>query len=81
MAAYGGKTPKRHVMFSNSKAIGGFDMGKLVFDYKNPEYQKYSTTIKKVIIKDGKRKVCFQGVKKRLKESQQLGWKNSFFFN
>lgn len=57
-------------MYSNSKAIGLFDMGKLVFDYKNPEYKKHSMTIKKVTFKDGKKKTAFQGVKKKLKQSQ-----------
>ena len=47
-------------MYSNSKAIGLFDMGKLVFDYKNPEYKKHSTTIKKVTFKDGKKKQPFR---------------------
>ena len=73
MAAYGGKTPKRHLMYSNSKAIGQFDLGKLCFDYKNPEYEKHRTTKKKVTNKNGKRKVAFQGVKKKLKASQFLG--------
>ena len=78
MAAYNGKTPKRHVMYSNSKAIGWFDMGKLVFDYNNPEYKKHCTTIKKITVKDGKKKTSFQGVKKKLKQSQQLGCKVLF---
>lgn len=66
-------------MYSNSKAIGLFDMGKLVFDYKNPEYKKHCTTIKKVTFKDGKEKKAFQGVKKKLKQSQQLGCNVVFF--
>ena len=77
MAAYGGKTPKRHVMYSNCKAIGAFDMGKLVFDFKNPEYQENRTTKKTVSMKGGERKVAFQGVKKKLKNSQHLGYYNS----
>ena len=74
MAAYGGKTPKRHVMYANCKSIGAFDMGKLVFDYNNPEYKKNRTTKKTVSMKGGKKKVAFQGVKKKLKDSQHLGY-------
>lgn len=73
MAAYGGKTPKRHVMYSNTKAIGALDMGKLCFDYSDPSYKNNQTTQKKVVIKDGKRKVAFQGRKQALNQSQWLG--------
>ena len=51
-------------------------MGKLVFDYNNPEYQKNRTTKKTVSKKGGKKKVAFQGVKKTLKKSQHLGYYN-----
>ena len=78
MAAYGGRTPKRHVMYSNSRAIGGFDMGKLCFNYKDPSYNHHRTTKKTVSIKNGKKKVAFQGVKKSLKASQYLVSTNRF---
>lgn len=71
MASYGARTPKRHVMYSNSKDISWFNLGKLRFDYSDPEYQKNRTT--KVVVKQlegGKTKKSFQGVKGKLKESQ-----------
>ena len=75
MASYGSKIPKRHVMYSNSKDISGFDLGKLCFDYSDPEYQKNRTT--KVVVKQlegGQTKKAFQGVKHKLKASQYLDW-------
>ena len=78
MAAYGGRTPKRHVMYSNSRAIGGFDMGKLCFNYKDPSYKHHRTTKKTVSVKNAKKKVSFQGVKKSLKASQYLVSTNRF---
>lgn len=58
-------------MYANTKAIGRFDLGKLCFNYQDPEYQKNRTTRVKVVhTKDGKKKVTFQGVKKKLKQSQ-----------
>ena len=58
-------------MYSNSRAIGRFDLGKLCFNYKDPEYQKHRTTKVKVVhTEGGKKKVTFQGVKKKLKQSQ-----------
>lgn len=80
MAAYGGKTPKRHVMYSNSKAIGAFDLGKLCFNYQDPEYQRNRTTKVVVKTKDGVEKKSFQGVKKKLKASQFLANKLGQFF-
>ena len=73
MASYGSKTPKRHVMYSNSQAIGAFDMGRLCFDYKNPEYLKHRTTkITITEMPDGTTKKAFQGVKGKLKNTQYL---------
>ena len=73
MASYGSKTPKRHVMYSNSPSIGAFDLGKLRFDYSNPEYQANRTT--KVMVKElenGQKQKSFQGVKNKLKDTQHL---------
>ncbi len=60
-------------MYGNSKAIGDLDLGKLRFDYSNPDYQSNRTT--KVVVKklaNGEHKKSFQGVKKKLKDSQHL---------
>jgi len=60
-------------MYSNSKEIGAFDLGKLRFDYSNPEYQKNRTTKVVKKLKNGKTKKSFQGVKDKLKDTQHLG--------
>ena len=71
MAAYGARTPKRHVGWSNSANVGVLHGGKLKFDYKNPLYQSYKTT-KKTISKAGKKQ--FSGRKAQLRESGYPGW-------
>ena len=67
MGLYGGKTPKRHIAWSNSETVGLLDLGRLHgWDYKNPKYQANRTT--KTTTKNGKK--AFQGRKKELKDSQ-----------
>ena len=48
MASYKANTPKRHVAWSNSRAVGLLDLGKLKFDYSNKEYKKHKTTKKTI---------------------------------
>ena len=61
MAHFGAKTPKRHVAWSNSSAVGFLDMGKLVaFNRQSAEYQKHKTA--KTTNKNGKKQ--FSGRKK-----------------
>lgn len=70
MAHYGGPTPKRHIGWSNSRAIGLLDLGTLRgFNYKASDYQdsKCATTTTK---RDGKK--AFTGNIKQLKNSQTL---------
>ena len=70
MANYLSKTPKRHVMWSNSKCIGLLDLGKLRFNYQSSEYNKNRTAKKTISKSTGKRQ--FTGQRKQLKESQHL---------
>ena len=69
MAHYGGKTPKRHIAWSNSSKVGLLNQGRLSgFNYKSKEYQHHKTA--QTTTKNGKKK--FQGRKTQLKESQHL---------
>ena len=71
MAHYHSKTPKRHIGWSNSQAVGLLDLGKLTkFNYHSKEY-KQNKTAKVTISKSSGRKQ-FTGQRKQLKQSQYL---------
>ena len=76
MASYKANTPKRHVAWSNSRAVGLLDLGKLKFDYSNKEYKKHKTT-KKTISKNGRKQ--WTGQKRQLKNSQHLNFDWTIF--
>ena len=69
MGMHGAKTPKRHIAWSNSPDVGRLDLGKLVWNFQDPQYIANRTSNTKVN-KDGKKQ--FQGRKKELKDSQYL---------
>jgi len=70
MGHYGAKTPKRHIAWSNSRAVGRLCLGPLRgWDYQSDEYKK-NRTAKKTISKEGKKQ--FAGNRKQLKDSQFL---------
>ena len=74
MGSYGGKTPKPHIAWSNTKKVGLLNLGRLVgWNYHSEEYKANRTA--KTVVKDGGKK-SFQGNKKQLKESQHFGCKH-----
>ena len=69
MGQYGSATPKRHVGYSNTRAISWLNLGQLRWDYSSPKYKENRTTKRSGGRGQKKR---FTGVKKNLKQSQHL---------
>ena len=67
MGCYKSHTPKRHILLSNSPAIGGFDLGKL--KRKPRKRGGAKTTIQYV---DAQGRKCYKGTR-NLKITETLG--------